>query len=82
MSTTRKNLLMLRMLCALSVFAMAAGCTTLTQKPVDVGAVVVAPKPQPPAVPVKVQALQPKPAGYFLCSFLTYSTGSCVKPTK
>ena len=62
------------------LLALLGGCATPT--PPDVGAVVVAPPVKLPPVPAIVQQTQPKPAGYFQCSFLTYFGSDCEKPTK
>ena len=55
------------------------GCATRT--PLDVGQVVVAPKPSLPAPPVIVQATPPKEEGYFQRSLADYFSGSPAKPT-
>lgn len=63
-------------LCALAM----AGCAT--QKPKDVGAVVVAPRVQLPPVPAVVMETEPMPAGYFQRTLLDYFSGSSEKQTK
>lgn len=63
------------------LLALLGGCATRTPPPLDVGAVVVAPKAQLPAVPTVVQKTEPKPEGYFQCRLLTYLRKSCERPT-
>lgn len=58
-----------------------AGCATPMPKPVEVGAVVIAPRLQLLPIPQVVQDLEPYPAGYFQCSFLTYFGIDCDEPT-
>ena len=53
---------------------------TLTQPLPDVGAVVLAPRPQIPALPTLMLQTQPKPAGYFQQALLNYSSGSPARP--
>lgn len=67
------------LLLLLSLLASLGACAT--QTPIDVGAVVVAPQVQPNPLPEAVKVTKPKPAGYFQCSFLIYSVGSCERPT-
>ena len=70
------------LLASLLLPLLVAGCGILTpSKPLDVGAVVEAPKETLPAVPLSVQQTSPKPVGYFQCSLLTYLGKSCEKPT-
>lgn len=53
------------------LLALTGGCGTPTLSP-DVGAVVVAPMERQQPAPQVVQETEPKPAGYFLQSFLDY----------
>jgi len=64
--------------CAVLLTALG-GCATLKRP--DVGAVVIAPQAQLPALPVLVQQTQPYPVGYFLQSFLDYFSSDSSKPT-
>lgn len=79
MQPTKKPSLICLIACA-ALLAQLCGCATQIRSP-DVGRVVVAPQAQLSPPPVIVQQTLPKPAGYFQCSFLTYSLGSCEKPT-
>lgn len=69
-------------LTCLLLLVLLVGCATQTAvKPVDVGAVVVAPRVTLPPLPQVVQETEPKPAGFFQRSLLDYSTGLPSKPT-
>lgn len=58
------------------------GCSaTPTQKPVDVGAVVVVQPPRLPPPPALVRATEPKPPGYFQKSLLDFFNSKPTKPT-
>lgn len=57
------------------------GCALAPPKPVDVGAVVVAPQVQPAPVPVIVREVEPKPPGYFQTRRLQRMT-TPTKPTE
>ena len=61
------------------LLAQLVGCATPTQP--DVGAVVIAPRVKLPPPPVIVQVTEPKPAGYFLSSFLDYFEPASKRPT-
>ena len=63
--------LLLAWLLACALLPLLAGCATPTPLP-DVGAVVVAPKPQIPPVPALVQETMPRPPGFFHQSLLDY----------
>lgn len=76
-----KKLLMIFATVYCALLLSLVGCATPT-KPVDVGQVVVAPRPVLPAFPSVVKTTEPKPAGYFQKSLLDYSNGSSSKPTK
>ena len=69
MLKTKVLLLAWLLACAL-LPALLGGCATPT--PLDVGAVVVAPRPQIPPMPALVQRTSPKPAGFFQQSLLDY----------
>lgn len=64
------------------LLAFSSGCATQTQtRTVDVGEVVIAPRPQLPPIPQVVQDLEPYPAGYFQHSLLRYFKTSPSEPT-
>jgi hypothetical protein len=70
MHKLNRQLLICLAVCASSALTMLAGCGTPTHK--DVGAVVVAPKPQLPPPPDLVLMTEPMPVGYFQQSLVAY----------
>jgi len=80
MLKTKVLLLAWLLACAL-LPALLGGCATPTPLP-DVGAVVTAPRPQIPPVPVIVQETQPLAAGYFQQSLLSYFSSRPGLPTQ
>lgn len=66
-------------LLACVLLPLLGGCATRTLP--DVGAVVVAPRPQIPSMPAVVQQTLPKPVGFFQRELLNYSNGSAAKLT-
>lgn len=67
------------LVCLLSSWLLG-GCATPT--PQDVGAVVRQPPIQVPPEPALVTEAEPKPTGYYQCSFLNYFWLDCSKPTQ
>jgi len=75
----KTKVLLLAWLLACVLLPLLGGCATRTLP--DVGAVVVAPRPQIPPVPALVQEVNPKPVGYFQQSLLDYFSSRPGLPT-